>query len=51
MRLPVPTALMERAATSGFLAANRLLSHWNVRGEDIWSVPRQGLLAKAFKAW
>ena len=44
-RLPIPTALMERATTSGFLAANHLLAGWDVRGEDIWSVPRRGLLA------
>jgi len=44
-RLPIPTALMERAATSGFLAANHLLAGWDVQGEDIWSVPRLGLLA------
>jgi carotenoid phi-ring synthase / carotenoid chi-ring synthase len=44
-RLPIPTALMERAATSGFLAANHLLAGWDVQGEDIWSVPRRGLLA------
>jgi isorenieratene synthase len=45
VRLPIPTALMERAATSGFMAANQLLSGWGVRGQDIWSVPRRGLLA------
>lgn len=44
-RLPIPTALMERATSSGFLAANHLLAGWGVRGEDIWSVPRKGLLA------
>ncbi|AKI99541.1 isorenieratene synthase [Archangium gephyra] len=45
VRLPIPTALMERAATSGFMAANQLLAGWEVRGQDIWSVPRRGLLA------
>ncbi len=45
LRLPIPTALMERAATSGFMAANQLLSGWGVRGQDLWSVPRRGLLA------
>ncbi|QRN93204.1 FAD-dependent oxidoreductase [Archangium violaceum] len=45
VRLPIPTALMERAATSGFMAANHLLAGWGAQGEEIWSVPRRGLLA------
>jgi isorenieratene synthase len=45
VRLPIPTALMERAATSGFMAANHLLAGWEVRGQELWSVPRRGLLA------
>jgi isorenieratene synthase len=45
VRLAFPTALMERAASSGFLAANHLLRAWGVQGEEIWSVPRRGLLA------
>jgi isorenieratene synthase len=45
VRLPFPTALMERATSAGFLAANHLLRAWNVRGEEVWSVPTQGLLA------
>jgi isorenieratene synthase len=45
VRLPIPTALMERATTSGFMAANHLLEGWGVQGEEIWSVPRAGLLA------
>jgi isorenieratene synthase len=45
IRLPIPTALMERATTSGFMAANHLLEGWGVQGEEIWSVPRSGLLA------
>ncbi len=36
---------MERATTSGFLAANHLLAGWGVRGEESWSVLRRGLLA------
>jgi isorenieratene synthase len=44
VRLPVPAALMEGAVTSGFLAANELLSAWGVAGEAIRSVPRHGLL-------
>ena len=46
VRLPFPTALMERAAASGFLAANHLLSRWDVRPEPIWSVPLVGPLAR-----
>ncbi|MFJ4713665.1 FAD-dependent oxidoreductase [Streptomyces sp. NPDC088785] len=38
----LPVALMERAATSGMLAANALLGHWGVRGHDLWTVPRRG---------
>jgi isorenieratene synthase len=45
VRLPIPTALMERATTSGFMAANHLLAGWDTQGEEIWSVPRTGLLA------
>jgi isorenieratene synthase len=46
VRLPFPTALMERAAASGFLAANHLLAPWDVRAEPIWSVPLFGPLAR-----
>jgi isorenieratene synthase len=44
VRLPLPTALMERAAASGFLASNHLLSRWDVRREPVWSVPVVGPL-------
>jgi isorenieratene synthase len=43
LRVDWPIALMERAATTGVLAANRLLERWGVRGDDIWTVPLQGL--------
>ena len=43
VRADYPVALMERAATTGILAANRLLSDWGVRGEDVWSVPMTGV--------
>lgn len=43
--LPLPSALMERAATSGMLAANRLLAPRGVRPEPVYAVPRRGLLA------
>ena len=39
IRCDFPVALMERAATTGFLAANQLLSSWNVAGHDLWTVP------------
>ncbi|MEU3466105.1 FAD-dependent oxidoreductase [Streptomyces sp. NPDC006733] len=42
VRTGLPVALMERAATSGFLAANALLERWGVRGETLWTVPRRG---------
>jgi carotenoid phi-ring synthase / carotenoid chi-ring synthase len=44
IRCDLPVALMERAATTGFLAANQLLTKWNLRGHDVWSVPMQGRL-------
>lgn len=42
VRVDLPVALMERAATSGFLAANTLLSRWGLTGHTLWSVPRAG---------
>ncbi|MGW7101860.1 FAD-dependent oxidoreductase [Streptomyces sp. NPDC054838] len=42
VRTGLPVALMERAATSGFLAANALLEQWGVRGETLWTVPARG---------
>ncbi|MET7287394.1 FAD-dependent oxidoreductase [Streptomyces sp. NPDC005573] len=42
VRTGLPVALMERAATSGFLAANALLERWGVRGETLWTVPHRG---------
>ncbi|WP_434598774.1 FAD-dependent oxidoreductase [Streptomyces sp. A5-4] len=42
VRTGLPVALMERAATSGFLAANALLERWGVRGQTLWTVPRKG---------
>ncbi|SEP62173.1 FAD-dependent oxidoreductase [Microlunatus flavus] len=41
VRCDLPVALMERAATTGFLAANALLARHDVRGHDLWSVPMQ----------
>jgi isorenieratene synthase len=42
IRCDFPVALMERAATTGFLAANKLLSGWNLQGHDLWTVPMRG---------
>ncbi|GLZ40543.1 FAD-dependent oxidoreductase [Actinokineospora sp. NBRC 105648] len=42
VRVELPVALMERAATTGFLAANTLLARWSVRGHDVWTVPNGG---------
>ncbi|MFE7267611.1 FAD-dependent oxidoreductase [Streptomyces sp. NPDC057592] len=42
IRCDLPVALMERAATTGFLAANRLLANWGVQGQVLWTVPRSG---------
>ncbi|ONK12411.1 FAD-dependent oxidoreductase [Streptomyces sp. MP131-18] len=49
VRTPLPVALMERAATTGFLAANALLARWGVRGHPLRTVPRRGRSA-AFRA-
>jgi isorenieratene synthase len=45
VRTDLPVALMERAATTGFQAANALLSRWGTRGHDVWSVPDRGRYA------
>jgi carotenoid phi-ring synthase / carotenoid chi-ring synthase len=50
VRLPFPSALMERATASGFLAANQLLADTNVAEEPIWSIPTRGSLA-TLQAW
>lgn len=42
IRCDLPVALMERAATTGFLAANALLADRGVRGQVLWTVPRAG---------
>jgi isorenieratene synthase len=49
-RVDLPVALMERAATTGFCAANALLAGWDVEGHDLWTVAnngRSGLLRRA----
>lgn len=47
VRCDLPVALMERAATTGWQAANRLLAGWGRRGTTLWSPPLRGLLARA----
>ncbi len=46
VKLPFPTALMERAVASGFMAANHLLGQWGVQPERVWSIRPTGLLAR-----
>jgi carotenoid phi-ring synthase / carotenoid chi-ring synthase len=41
VRCDFPVALMERAATTGFLAANALLNEFRLAGHDLWTVPMQ----------
>ena len=47
VRVDLPVALMERAATSGLLAANTLLLRWGLPGHAVWSVPNRGRLPLA----
>jgi isorenieratene synthase len=42
IRIDLPVALMERAATTGWTAANRLLSHYGVAGHALHTVPTRG---------
>ncbi|MET9622336.1 FAD-dependent oxidoreductase [Streptomyces sp. NPDC006464] len=42
VRTDLPVALMERAATTGFLAANAHLRRWGLRGQTLWTVPAHG---------
>ncbi|MCT2587753.1 FAD-dependent oxidoreductase [Actinophytocola gossypii] len=42
IRVDLPVALMERAATTGFHAANTLLERWRLRGHDLWTVGNRG---------
>ncbi|MFI8363956.1 FAD-dependent oxidoreductase [Streptomyces sp. NPDC085612] len=50
VRTDLPVALMERAATTGFQAANALLERWGLRGQTLWSVPDRGRVAVLRKA-
>ncbi len=49
VRMALPTALMERAVASGFLAANTLLAPQGIRPEPIHSIPLSGLLGRRSK--
>jgi isorenieratene synthase len=42
VRIDLPVALMERAATTGWAAANHLLEHFGLRGHPLYSVPTRG---------
>jgi isorenieratene synthase len=42
IRIDLPVALMERAATTGWSAANRLLERFGIRGHSLLTVPNQG---------
>ena len=42
IRIDLPVALMERAATTGWSAANRLLGQWGVSGHTLHTVPVHG---------
>lgn len=50
IRCELPVALMERAATTGIQAANRLLSGWGLPGHDVWSVPTSGRFGAPVRA-
>lgn len=42
IRIDLPVALMERAATTGWCAANQLLKRWGLAGHPLATVPTQG---------
>jgi len=42
VRIDLPVALMERAATTGWAAANGLLHRFGIRGHDVQTVPVRG---------
>ena len=47
IRCELPVALMERAAATGFQAANALLASWRLPGHDVWSVPTRARFPRA----
>ena len=42
IRIDLPVALMERAATTGWAAANKLLERFGIRGHTLHTVPNHG---------
>jgi isorenieratene synthase len=42
IRIDLPVALMERAATTGWTAANTLLARWHIAGHPLRTVPVRG---------
>ncbi len=42
IRVDLPVALMERAATTGWMAANTVLRQWGAAGHDLYTVPVRG---------
>ena len=50
IRIDLPVALMERAATTGWSAANRLLAHFGLAGHDLHTVPVTGPVGRAAAA-
>lgn len=46
IRSDLPVALMERAATTGWTAADHLLASWELPGHGVWSVPTSGRLGR-----
>jgi carotenoid phi-ring synthase / carotenoid chi-ring synthase len=42
IRIDLPVALMERAATTGISAANQLLNRWGLAGHPLQTVPTRG---------
>ncbi len=51
VKVPFPSALMERAASSGVMAANALLDRWDVRGEALYTIPPRGFIASLGARW
>ena len=45
IRIDLPVALMERAATTGWSAANQLLDRFGIRGHSLQTVPNHGRMA------
>jgi isorenieratene synthase len=46
VKLPIPSALMERAAASGFLAANQFLAEVGVEPEPVHSISPRGMFSR-----